>query len=584
MQTVQQRVMRWKLTQLTHDASIEALSQALGVQKPFPISLSNILFQRGINTYESAKKFFVPSQEQVHDPWLMKDIHFAINRLLYARESGEKILLIGDYDVDGTTAVALCTLCLQDWGFDVSYYIPDRYKEGYGISFDSIDYAAHIEAQLIITLDCGIKAIDKIDYANTKEIDVIICDHHTPGRTLPAAYAVLDPKQPECEYPFKELSGCGVAWKLMEALYDDLCHKNYLNCSQYARPIDAYSDLITLSIASDIVPITGENRIVAYHGLRKLQTDPLPGIKAIMALSTYARNWDIADLVFFIGPRVNAAGRLLHASQAVDVLLGRTNALAELASALHDTNAERQNLDKLITQEALDLIQADPLYNQKHSTVLYNSNWHKGVIGIVASRLIEYHYRPTVVLTESDDLWVGSARSIAGFDLYEALKACQDCFERFGGHTFAAGLSIKKERIEEFVEKFDQVVAQRILPSQKVPTLYIDHLLDFSEIDDQFVRLITRMAPFGPGNPTPVFATRGVEITYYEVLKGEHLKLQVCHSNRQFEAIGFNMAHLQDLMQHRHIDIAYQATFNVWKDRKIINLQLKDIKPHNLNG
>ncbi len=572
--------LKWKLTQKPSDLTITRLSKELGVKLPFPESLANILVQRGIQSYDEAKSFFVPDKERLHDPLLMRDLAFAVKRLLHARESGEKILLIGDYDVDGTTAVALCALCLGSWGFRIDYYIPDRYREGYGVSFKAVDYAEQINASLLISLDCGIKAHDKVEYAREKNMEFIICDHHTPGERLPNAYAILDPKRRDCHYPFKELSGCGVAWKLMEALYGELIQMNLVDAHTCPAPFDEYCDLITLSIASDIVPIIGENRIIAYHGLKKIRNRPLPGIQAIMALNERQRSWNISDLVFFIGPRVNAAGRIRHASHAVDVLLGNISTLSELAQALHLANEERQDIDRNMTAEALEKISQDAFFSHRHTTVLYDPKWHKGVVGIVASRLIEYHYRPTVLLAESDGKLVGSARSVEGFNLYEALADCEDCLLRFGGHQYAAGLTMERNRLEEFQRKFDRAVSRRILPEQKVPTLYIDHIISFSEIDDRFIRLIYRMAPFGPGNPTPVFASQKVSVIYHEILKDQHLKVVLEQNGYKFEAIGFNIADKLELLHGGYVDVVFQAGFNIWKDQKRINLILKDIKSH----
>ncbi len=575
--------LKWKLIQNTTGNITQQLSRELGVDRPFPISLANILVQRGIHSFESAKSFFVPGTSDLHDPLLMKDLDIAVKRLLHAKSSGEKILLVGDYDVDGTTAVALCAMCLRSWGLHIDFYIPDRYTEGYGISFQAIDYAFSVNASLIISLDCGIKALDKIDYARSKEIETIICDHHTPGEQLPNAYAILDPKRNDCPYPFKELSGCGVAWKLMEAFYQVLVKRKMIDPSMLESPFDTYCDLITLSIASDIVPIIGENRIIAYYGLKKIRNNPSKGIRAIMALDNRHRNWDISDLVFFIGPRVNAAGRLRHASHAVDVLMGDTSSLSLLAQSLDQANEERQHIDKYMTSEALEMISSDPKQRDKHTTVLFGPQWHKGVVGIVASRLIEHHYKPTILLAESDGKLVGSARSVDGFNLYEALSDCEDCLLRFGGHQYAAGLTLETYRLEEFRSKFEAAVSSRILPEQKVPILYIDHIINFSEIDDRFVRLLHRMAPFGPENPTPVFVAQGVSVIYHEILKEVHLKIVVEQMGIKFEAIGFNMVDKIDTFQHTKVDIAFQATFNIWRDRKTINLILKDIKTHGDN-
>ncbi|MFN0204004.1 MAG: single-stranded-DNA-specific exonuclease RecJ, partial [Bacteroidia bacterium] len=429
--------MKWIPTQLPHNQTLQQLANDLSTEQPFPIALANILMQRGITTYQQAKNFFVPQKTDLYDPFLMKGMKEATERVLQAKRNHEKVLIYGDYDVDGTTSVALMSLFLQDWKVDFEFYIPDRYTEGYGISFKGIDYAKKIDAKVIISLDCGIKANDKVAYSNEQGIDFIICDHHTPGAELPEALAVLDPLRPDCTYPYKDLSGCGVGLKLAVALTKTFHEAGFELPSPDYDVVDKYCDLVTLSIACDLVSIAGENRILAHYGLRKLRTNPSEGIKAIMNLSKIERKWDINDLVFFVGPRINSAGRLSHAKDAVEVLLGRSEFLSNLASDLHDANDERRNIDTETTTEAVSFIEGDAEYKKKVTTVLYNPNWHKGVIGIVASRLIEKYYRPTILFTLSDGKLVGSARSVAGFDLYAALEQCSEHLVQFGGHKYA---------------------------------------------------------------------------------------------------------------------------------------------------
>lgn len=573
------QTMQWKLRPKASEYTATQLAQQLSHKETFPPALANILLQRKIDTYEAARAFFVPDVANLHAPLLMRDMDKAVARLLRARSQNEMILLLGDYDVDGTSSVTLLALFLEAWGFRFDYYIPDRYKEGYGVSYQGIDYAAEIGATLIISLDCGIKAVEKVRYAAAKEIDFIICDHHKPGTSLPEAVAVLDPKRADCTYPFKELSGCGVGFKLVQALHDALCEQGLGPARADLDPLKEYADLLALSIACDIVPMIGENRILAYYGLKKIQEAPLPGLKALMDQALEQRNWDISDLVFFLGPRVNSAGRLGHARDAVEVLLGKTASLAEQAEALQESNDARKDLDRSITQEALHLIASDPAYGQKSTTVLCRPEWHKGVIGIVASRLVEHHYRPTILLTQSDSKLVGSARSVPGFDLYEALSACTDHLLQFGGHKYAAGLSLKPEAFPDFCKKFDEVVAKSIRQEQKIPNLYIDQLLAFSQIDARFIRLLNRLAPFGPENRKPIFVSESVWVRHVRLLKEQHVKMVLEQEGRMFEAIGFNLAEKWAQIKTDCIHVAFQPIFNQWKQQIKINLRIKDVKP-----
>lgn len=571
--------MQWLFRPGSPEEEVRTLAESLKTSQVFPLPIAQILLQRNISDFSAAKSYFKPDLSEIHDPYLLCDMDKAVERILSAQSNNEKILLFGDYDVDGTTAVTLLSLFFEKWGIDFDYYIPDRYGEGYGVSYKGIDFAEKIGAKLIISLDCGIKAIEQVRYAKLKELDFIICDHHKPGAELPEALAVLDPMRSDCTYPYKYLTGCGVGFKLVQALYPKLKEAGYSPKGMDQAPLDLYGDLLTLSIACDIVPITGENRSLAYHGLQKLRKNPLKGISAIMAQAKYEREWDISDLVFFIGPRVNAAGRLSHAKEAVEVLLGKNEALKSLAEQLQISNEERKNMDRETTLQALEMISQDESYPKKSTTVLYHPEWHKGIIGIVASRLIEHHYRPTVMLTRSDDgKLVGSARSVNGFDLYQSLYACKEHILQFGGHAYAAGLSIREEDFPGFSAQFEEEVARTLTPEQKRPILYIDHMLEFPQITDRFIRLINRMAPFGPENEKPVFATRSVKVRHARILKGEHVKFVLEKDRCMIEAIGFNLAAKWENMGTQFLHIAYQPIFNTWKNKTQINLRLKDIK------
>lgn len=570
--------LKWQLLPEGDAVKAQELAEQLSTKHPFPLPIANILVQRGIDTFEKSRYYFAPDLSDLPDPFQMKDMDVAVERLMQAFEQKEKLVIYGDYDVDGTTAVTLWSIFAASWGFEYAMYIPDRYDEGYGLSFKGVDFAQEKNAAVLISLDCGIKAVDKVAYANAKNIDVIICDHHVPGSQLPEAMAILDPKRSDCEYPFKELTGCGIGYKLAVALHRQLLSKGYQPKEPGFDPEKDLLDLLALSIACDIVPLVEENRTLAYHGLQKMRVRPLKGLKAIMDLSDRKRSWDISDLVFFVGPHVNAAGRLGHAMEAVSVLLGKKKDLEELAGALGESNQARKDLDKQITEEAYQLISHDPSYNQKNSTVLYQESWHKGVIGIVASRLIERYYRPTVLLTKSEGKWVGSARSVNGFNLYEALDACRDHILQFGGHMYAAGLTIKEEMLPAFSDAFETVVSSRITPDQKEPVLLMDQLITFDHVSDRFVRLIQRMGPFGPHNMTPVFMSQGVEVLEASILKEVHVRLLLKQGAKVFSAIGFQLAEKWQELNCLKLDIAFQPTFNTWKDRTSINLILKDIQ------
>ncbi|MDB5203392.1 MAG: recJ [Ferruginibacter sp.] len=548
-----------------------ALHESLKVN---PI-LCGILAQRGIDSFDLAKSYFRPSLESLHDPWLMKDMDKAVTRILSAIEQKEKILVFGDYDVDGTTAVALVYqfLCgIYEEAF-VDFYIPHRYREGYGISKAGIDHAEEQCYSLIISLDCGIKSTELVRYAADKGIDFIICDHHLPGSQLPAAVAILNPKQNDCAYPYKELCGCGVGFKLITAL-----------AQQLALPkehIYKFLDLVATAIAADIVPMTGENRILAYYGLEKINKDPLPGMKALIKLGGVQKTLSITNVVFVIAPRVNAAGRMDDARKAVQLFIEQDETKAlELAEMLHSDNSDRKEADSSITQEALEMIRQDPDAINRRSSVVYKDSWHKGVVGIVASRLIEHYYKPTVVLTRNADLATGSARSVAGFDLHEAIYQCREYLLAYGGHFAAAGLSLLPEHIPAFREKFEAVVAASILDHQRVPEIVIDATVPFNDISPSFYNILCQMEPFGPGNMRPVFISRGVVDTgYSKILKEAHLRFVLKQNGIILNGIGFNMAEKFSLLQaNQPIDIVYTLDENEWDGKKTIQLKIIDFR------
>jgi single-stranded-DNA-specific exonuclease len=561
---------RWVQAPAADKEVTDSLAQQLNID----YKLAEVLVQRGISSFEEAKGFFRPSMDHLHDPFLMRDMDRAIQRIDVALQAKEKILIYGDYDVDGTTAVALAYSFFSQFTDQIEYYIPDRHKEGYGISTIGIDYAAEHQFSLIIALDCGIKAVDKIDYANTLGIDFIICDHHLPGNQLPAAVAVLDPKRSDCPYPFKELAGCGIGFKLAQAyaLTHQLPKESY----------EKYVDLVMVSIAADIVPVLDENRILAYHGLIKLNADPCIGLKALLESTGRMKQFTLTDVVFTIAPRINAAGRMDHAREAVKMLLCSEEGTAEIQSLLINMqNTERKTSDQNITAEALELIKSCEILTNKKTTVVYNEGWNKGVIGIVASRLTETYYRPTIVLTHSNGMLTGSARSVPGYDLYEALLSCSDLLVQFGGHKFAAGLTMIPENFELFSERFEQTVASTITADQLCPEVNIDTEIDFSQIDGKFHRIVAQMSPFGPLNQAPVFVTHNVTYTGRPFLVGDkHLKLAVKQQNSAiFESIGFGFAEYESVLQpNKPFSICYTIEENIWKEQKRLQLNIKAIR------
>lgn len=575
-----------------------ALSASLGIGSV----LAELLVQRGVNTFEEAKAFFRPSLDQLHDPFLMKDMDKAVQRITKAIAQKEKILVYGDYDVDGTTAVSLVYTFLKEIGHEaVDYYIPDRYSEGYGISFKGVDFAHENGFGLVIALDCGIKAIKKIEKANEYGVDFIICDHHRPDEQLPDAVAVLDAKRPDCNYPYKELSGCGVGFKLIQAI-----------ASQRDIPIERlkkYLDLVVVSIASDIVPITGENRILAYFGLRLINENPRPGFEAILRYSNISRkNVDenapppsngngyeepacifnreltISDMVFLVGPRINAAGRIESGRNSVRLLVCDTEIDAdEIGQQINDFNTTRRDLDSTTTDMALDAIRTSPRLLEACSTVVYHPEWHKGVIGIVASRLIEVYYRPTIVFTQSNGLITGSARSIKDFDIYDAIDACSDLLEHFGGHKYAAGLSLKPENLDAFIEKFERIASSGITEDMRSPEVEIDLKINLNEIGHGFYKILKQFAPFGPGNMSPVFQTEGViDNGYGRIVGKNHLKLTIGHheiASAPFSAIAFQQGdHFDYISKGKPFNICYHIEENEWNNVKSLQLNIKDIK------
>ena len=568
----------WFYRTLTATEEIERdeLAQELAISP----AICTLLLQRGIKTAESARHFFRPQLHDLHDPYLMKDMDKAVSRLNQAMGQKEKILVYGDYDVDGTTAVSLVYRFLRNFYTQLDYYIPDRYDEGYGISTKGIDYAKEKGITLIIALDCGIKAIENVRYAKEKDIDFIICDHHTPDKELPDAAAILDPKQPDDSYPFQHLSGCGVGFKFMQAF----AINNQLDVYTHLYPL---LDLVAVSIASDIVPIYDENRILAYHGLKQLNNNPSIGLQAIIDLCGLRdKEKTISDIVFKIGPRINASGRMMCGKEAVDLLTARDiHTAREKSQSINRYNENRKELDKKTTDEANMLIQQIENLSDYKSIVVYNETWHKGVIGIVASRLTELYYRPAVVLTLSNGVATGSARSIQGFDVYRAIESCKDIIENFGGHTFAAGLSLKVENIDAFKQRFEAFVAKHITPDQRTPILEIDTQLDFRDITPKFFKCLKQLSPFGPGNNKPLFATKRVYDYGTSRLVGkdqEHIKLELVDSKSEniMNGIAFGMhQHNEYIKGFNPFDISYHIEENNYNGNSSIQLLIKEIRP-----
>jgi single-stranded-DNA-specific exonuclease len=578
---VKSKEKQWIVREPGNPIYTRQLVQDLGIDEV----LANLLVQRGIKNSDEVRQFFHPSLASLHDPFLMKDMDVAVDRVHKAVLSKEKILVYGDYDVDGTSAVSLVFSFLRRLTGNIDYYIPDRYDEGYGISFYGVDWAAERKCSLVIALDCGIKEAEAVRYAKSKGIDFIICDHHLPGEELPPAVATLDPKREDCHYPYDDLSGCGVGFKLVQAY-----------AQKYGIPFEAIEpllDLVAVSIAADLVSVTGENRVLAYYGLKRLNESPRKGLLSMIKLSGLEKHKiTIDDVVFKIGPRINAAGRMESGRMAVDLLTSEDiNEANHIAKQINDHNNERKSIDRTITQQAIEIVRNHPQFSTLNSTVVYNPEWHKGVVGIVASRLVEAFYRPTIVLTKSSNGFIsGSARSIAGFDLYDAIESCADLLENFGGHTYAAGLTLKEENLETFRQRFEEIVTKNITKEILTPIINIDAFLEFRQITPRFFRLLNMFQPFGPGNQSPVFMTTSVydngngRIVGNPVDgRGGHLKLELIQeadSFRPLSAIAFNMSEYFDhLAAGEPVDICYSIAENFYRS-SIANIQLriKDIR------
>lgn len=568
---------KWLMKNSANEEEISQLKEELKVDR----IVATLLHQRGLRTFEEAHSFMNPDLNDLHDPFLMKNMDFAVKRLVEAIDSKENILLFGDYDVDGTTAVALMYEVLKNHHTNLGYYIPDRYSEGYGISTAGIDFAKQNGFSLIIALDCGIKANEKVNYAKELGIDFIICDHHEPGEVIPECI-VLDPKQYDCEYPFKELSGCGVGFKFLQGFYQS---KNF-----DVKYLLEHLDLLAISIGADIVPVTGENRILCYHGLKTLNNKPKPAFQMLIELAGKKFPLNLTDVVFIIAPRINAAGRLRTGKAAVELMISKNeDEITRLANEINADNSERKNIDKDITQEALRQVASDPTFKSQSTTVVFNENWHKGVVGIVASRLIETHFRPTIVLTKSNGMITGSARSVNNFDLYKALVQCEELLEQFGGHKHAAGMSLKPENLIAFKKRFEEVVSESISIEDKTPIQKIDVSIHLDEIHGsdsptqipRLKKLIEAFEPHGPGNMKPVFHSSNLFATDSRILKDVHLKLKVIQPNSrlQYDAIGFNLGNKEtDAASGVPFEMAYTLETNEYNGRKNLQLNIKDLR------
>lgn len=564
-------MMRWTLKPQPDSQKTELLQQELGVSAP----IAALLVQRGVDSFEAARNFFRPQLDQLHNPFLMKGMTTAVSRLEQAIKSGENIMVFGDYDVDGTTSVALMSAYLRQRDINFTAYVPDRYTEGYGVSYEGIDKAKADQCRLIICLDCGIKAVDKVAYANKHNIDFIICDHHRPGEKVPEAVAVLDPQQDDCPYPFKGLCGCGVGFKFIQAI-----EQNRGNSVDDLAP---YLDLVATAIGADIVPITGENRILAYYGMQRINTNPRTGFRAILE-HVKKTELSITDVVFIIGPRINAAGRMKHGLHAVDLLLETDLARAQnFAREIENYNSDRKTTDRGITKQALAQIEEAGEENRK-TTVVFQDDWHKGVIGIVASRLIETYHRPTVVFTKVGDQMAASARSVKGFDIYNALEACGDYIEQFGGHKYAAGLTLDASQYDNFKQKFEEVVAKAIDPQLLDPEIEIDLDIDFNQITPKFWRILKQFGPFGPGNMAPVFRSKHLRDSGWAKAVGQDQKHLKCNFRQQkeekpFPAIGFNLGHHCDTVRaDEKVQAVYSVDENEWKGNITKQMRLKDLR------
>ena len=561
---------RWLPKEEPSKDIVENLSSAINVNK----TLSGVLAQRGIVTFEAAKKFFRPQYADLHDPFIMLGMDKGIIRIEQAIAANEKILIYGDYDVDGTTSVAIVYAFLLARYPQVDFYIPDRYIEGYGISFKGIDWASENNFSLIIALDCGIKSVDRVAYAKEKGVDFIICDHHLPGEVIPDAVAILNPKQLNCPYPFKELSGCGIGFKLIQAY----AAKHNIPFAE----VEQYMDLVAISISADLVPILDENRILVHHGLRKLKSNPNKGLSALLDTYAVKPEYSVSDVVFFIGPRINAAGRIADAKDSVRLMTSNDYATAkEIAELVNQHNTERRLFDSDITLQAFEMIKHDEQFADRKSTVLFNNAWHKGVIGIVASRLIEKFYRPTIILTESNGLATGSARSVEGFDLYSAIEECSDLLEQYGGHTHAAGLTLKLENVKPFAEKFERIVSSNIVERSLTPEIEYDAEIPLRSISPKFFNVLKQFSPFGPGNQSPMFMSKNVwEVGDVMIVGNNHLKMSITQEDggRIFKAIAFGLGeHYDKVSQGISFDICYTVEENHFNGHVNLQLNIKDI-------
>jgi single-stranded-DNA-specific exonuclease len=564
-------------------AAAADLSEQLQIQlgkdgRRFPMPLADILVQRGVQDLKAARRFLQPGIQDLWDPFLMKDMETTCARILAALESAERVLIYGDYDVDGTTSVSLLQLFFSDLGFEFEVYIPNRFTEGYGISFEGVQHAVSTGCGLMIALDCGTKAIEKIRFAVEQGVDVIVVDHHQPGDVFPPTVAMLNPLQPGCEYPDKGLSACALTMKLCQALVQRLPAEVLEKAGPNYDPFLRYCDLVGLSIACDIVPLRAENRAMLHFGIEKIRKNPSPGLAALMALDQSGKEWSVSDLVFYIGPRINSAGRLQLATESVALLTGRSSDLNILAASLDTFNEERKILDKEITQQALEMILEENLSAVPMSTVLYGPLWNKGVIGIVASRLIEQYHRPTILLTKSGDYLVGSGRSVPGFDLHDAIEACSEHLIQFGGHKYAAGLTLKEEQFLPFKAAFEAYVEKHITEASKIAEIQIDAPLKFADIDDRFIRLLRRMAPFGPSNPEPNFVSKRVKVKECNILKGEHVKLLLEQDGVVLEGIAFFRAAQWNLVNALELDLVFQPDVKTWNGRTYVQLKVKDFR------
>lgn len=560
---------RWTPSPKLNDRKVESLAQSINVSD----QIANLLMQRGVETFEDAKKFFRPQLTDLYDPFLMKDMAKAIERIKLAIQQDERIIIYGDYDVDGTTAVSTVYSFFRKITSNIEFYIPDRYKEGYGISKIGIDYAKETNVSLVIALDCGTRSVELIAYAKTLGIDFIVCDHHLPGAEIPKAAALLNPKQKDCEYPYKELSGCGIGFKLIQA---------------YAQAFDIsfdevtkYLDLVAVSTCSDIVDMRDENRVLVYYGLKRLNEDPCIGLQALLQSYQLKTHYEVSDIVFGIGPRINAAGRIGDAKSSVNLLIEQDFHQAMIFSkTLIENNSDRKDLDTDITREAMAMLEDNAIYNAKKSTVLFSDTWHKGVIGIVASRLIETYYKPTIIFSEVNGMLTGSARSVKDFDVHEAIGACGELVQQFGGHKYAAGLTIKKEDYEAFSAKFEEIVSSSTTAEILTPEIAYDLEIDFKDITPQFFNLLEQFKPHGPGNMTPIFRTNGItDSGTSRVVKEKHLKLGALQKGTKFEGIGFGLGDLyKHITKNNPFDLCYSIELNEFKGKKNIQLKVRDIR------